>query len=460
MSNQLTATCNGGVTEMCLPASSSTSTSTSTSTSNKRAHIGSLWVEERETREGNSRWYVGGYIGKKRYANFKPDRKAAIEYARTQIDNAEQLGSDFARMTSATRIELLSAWNRARSGNFGLLDAILFYEQNRDKRFAENGEAAIASPVATVTIQKAHREYVDQCNFRKLSVKKLSLVSASVGRLRDDFGDSTKLTAFTGEVLTKWLGSLTNKFTGEPLASGTINTTRKELNAFFSFTVKRDWINENPVAKVERVDQDEMDREIMSIELAESLMEVVATRYPHLAGFYALALFAGIRPSEVERMNWREHVHLDAGTPMVILPASIAKKTKNRRVFLLEYAPNLEAWLRFAKKHARNGNITERNERLQQTDKVTAAKAIYTAAGFKRWPQDVMRHSFVSYHIEAFGDRARSAELAGHDVATQKKHYESKLTPVDDPKAPSELVQPKYAKRFFEIMPVEYCEQL
>ena len=93
--------------------------------------------------------------------------------------------------------------------------------------------------------------------------------------------------------------------------------------------------------------------------------------------------------------------------------------------------PNLVRWLKPIVKGS--GKITGANFRRRSA----AAKA---AAKSTPWPENAMRHSFVSYRLAATGDAAKTALESGHDQAVLFRHYR-------------ELVQPKVAKQYFNIRP-------
>ena len=58
----------------------------------------------------------------------------------------------------------------------------------------------------------------------------------------------------------------------------------------------------------------------------------------------------------------------------------------------------------------------------------------------KEWPDNAMRHSFVSYRLAATQNSPQTALESGHDQAVLFAHYR-------------ELVKPKDAARYWQIMP-------
>jgi hypothetical protein len=69
-----------------------------------------------------------------------------------------------------------------------------------------------------------------------------------------------------------------------------------------------------------------------------------------------------------------------------------------------------------------------------------APSAARNAAGITPWPDNAMRHSFVSYRLSATGNAAQTALESGHDQAVLFKHYR-------------ELVRPLDAARYWQIFP-------
>ena len=78
-------------------------------------------------------------------------------------------------------------------------------------------------------------------------------------------------------------------------------------------------------------------------------------------------------------------------------------------------------------------NPTEASGYVTKQENFTnAIKQLRAAAGYKcngknegapEWPVDVVRHSYGSYHLAKYGNRALLAELMGNSVQIIKKHY-------------------------------------
>jgi integrase len=97
-------------------------------------------------------------------------------------------------------------------------------------------------------------------------------------------------------------------------------------------------------------------------------------------------LFAGVRPAEVQRLEWSA---VDLGSRTISIEGAVAKTRSFRR--LHDLPENLWAWLDAAPK--KEGAVVPANAR-------NAAQALRDArerAKITEWPHDAMRHSFASY---------------------------------------------------------------
>jgi len=139
---------------------------------------------------------------------------------------------------------------------------------------------------------------------------------------------------------------------------------------------------------------------------------------PDLVPFIAIGGFAGIRPLEMQRLEWAD-IHWDRG---VIEVAKHKAKTAARR--LIPIQPNLAEWL--APHRAAGGRICN----TKTSARVTAlAKAI----GLE-WPHDVLRDSFISYRTAVTQNLSQVALEAGNSE-TIIRHSYLELRTTDEGKA-------------------------
>lgn len=209
----------------------------------------------------------------------------------------------------------------------------------------------------------------------------------------------------------------------------TFNNRRGILFTFFKYAFCQDWVAANPLEKVPhlRIAHRRGSAKTLSAEQSEKLMRhVEQIDGGALVPFFALALFAGIRPcvrtGEILKLR-PEHVRLDTG---VILIEPEVSKVRMKRSIAIQ--PNLAAWLRaFPLDRFPIISTNLQHERA----------AIAKSFGLTH---DIMRHTFISMHVAKFRSMGEAALQAGNSETIIRKHY-------------LDLKTKQEAARFFSIRP-------
>ncbi len=237
-----------------------------------------------------------------------------------------------------------------------------------------------------------------------------------------------------GAIMAPDIESFLNDLT---VAPATRNTIRRDLVTLWSFAVKSGWARENEAKKVDSAQVVSSPPPIFTPEQAAALLTASSA---DVLAFHAIGFFAGLRVAEIKRLDWRD-VDLESGFIHISAENS---KTRTRR--LVPILDNLRAWLTPIAKAS--GKIIKPNFAKRQL-------AARNKAGFKPetakqkekgitlllWPENGLRHSFVSYRLTATANPSQTALESGHDQAVMFAHYR-------------ELVKPKEAERYFSIRPV------
>jgi hypothetical protein len=223
------------------------------------------------------------------------------------------------------------------------------------------------------------------------------------------------------------------------------------LNGFFNFCLGRKWVSANPMRQVDRPRVSDADPEKLSTHQAAKILLACDDRI--LPGV-AIALFCGLRQSEVQKLDW-DAVDFEEG--VIKITASLGGKQSGRRVVPLR--PCLKAWLsRLQKKSGRVWPEGEGTRDLWTQARIvagfgpfkpTSAKALELLKDPKTgkprkdlipWPENVLRHSGISYNLATDSNLARVAYESGNSPDVIKKHYNG-------------LATNKEAQAFFAIMP-------
>jgi integrase len=155
-------------------------------------------------------------------------------------------------------------------------------------------------------------------------------------------------------------------------------------------------------------------------------MAFVEQHHPSAVPFFALCLFAGIRPclrtGEILRLK-PEHIKLSEG--VIRIDGEVSKVREPRMVTI---QPNLAAWL-LAYPLAKYPIIPTNLQHIRE-------KAV---AKFNL-SHDVMRHTFISMHVAKYRSIGEAALQAGNSESIIRKHY-------------LDLKSTAEAEQFFSIMP-------
>ena len=142
--------------------------------------------------------------------------------------------------------------------------------------------------------------------------------------------------------------------------------------------------------------------------------------FKDLVLYHAIGLFAGLRPTECQLLRW-EQVHREEKTITVLAATSKIKETRN-----VPIESNLLAWIEAFAPEKPQGLVTPPANLIQRLKKFHAALGYRVAdqnAEATTWPQDVLRHSYGSYWLGRYKQRAVLAEHMGNSLQIIKKHY-------------------------------------
>jgi len=237
-------------------------------------------------------------------------------------------------------------------------------------------------------------------------------------RFGRDFGDRL-IAGITVEELDDWLRNL-------DCAPKTRANFRANIGVLFSYAERRRMIDTNPVLRTSRPKLIDKAPEIFSVDELSALLTAASKIAPDVVPMLTIGAFAGLRESEIKRLDWRD---VDLRRGFIEVKAAKAKTAKRR---IIRIQPNLAQWL--APYGAMGGAIVPINSRKK-------LDAVRKAAGLQRWSKNGLRHSFASYRLAATNDAATVAAELGHSTAQML--YSTYR----------EVVLPEEAGRYWKISP-------
>jgi integrase len=195
------------------------------------------------------------------------------------------------------------------------------------------------------------------------------------------------------------------------------NANMRYLRATFNLGIKRGYLRENPIARLDFQELASAEVEVFTPKQVEKMLNYALEHDLALLPFLVLGLFCGVRPAgELEKLSWAS-VHL-TGKPEVEIPASVSK-TKRRR--FVDLSENAIVWL---EAYRLRGGVMEgpvtpyRSQNLRNH-----RRAAQEAAGIERWIQQGMRHTFCSAWLAKHHDINRLILMAGHSATVTWENY-------------------------------------
>lgn len=311
------------------------------------------------------------------------------------------------------RLELLEAWRRvdevpldsgeladARAALLVLKEAGLLGVVSLEEAVRAGLPAVRREAQMTVSALLAEFRRVRSKGWRERTEKNFRYAE---GRFCAVFGERT-LGSLRAEELSEWLDNIGGE-------GGSRANLRRTLEPAFNYAVRQEVLKVSPWEKVETERREIVGAvDVLTVPEALRLMEVAPE---DCKAAYALLLFAGIRPKELERLTWGM-----VKEGFVHVGATVAKTRQIRNV---EVLPNLAAWLEVYRR-ADSELIVPPNWKRKNQD-------TRRAAGIEH-RQDVTRHSFASYHLALFGDANRTGLQMGHSARSGVlfAHYRAAVT--------------------------------
>ncbi len=311
----------------------------------------------------------------------------AQQYAKQRHAEIVRFGHAAFSLTAQQRSDALRALAILGQHSLNLEDAAKFVARHRSEQREQ------------ITVMELFKRFMASPGRRKAKAivrRQHTIMSINwrVARFQKVFGERVACDIRHDEVHT-WLRSL-----GE-LSPISFNNYRRVLHAMFAFGVAQGYCVSNPIAKISLFVVPDKTPPILSVWQAEQLVKAAAASDDKvgLLGYAVLGLFAGLRRTEIERLDWSA---VKWERKMVTIDGSIAKSGSIRNVSLSD---NAMAWLAGCRE--RTGRVTPANLKVQ-------LRQLWLRAGFQRTGRNELRHSFASYHFDLHQNGPLTAAQLGH----------------------------------------------
>lgn len=334
-------------------------------------------------------WVVGGlYVNgrrKRQYFRTKDEAELYLARIKAQIESEGQAAWS---ISAAERLNAASALIILRPLGANLVDAANYYA------------AHLRATSRSLTFSVLLAKLLTARQGDGVSASHLSDLKYRLNRFASTFGHRLVAEISFGEI-DDWLRSL------EGSLQGRMNY-RKVLHGAFAFAQAHEYCEFNPVTKTARP---KIKRGPPAVLTPMQMRTLMAAAPKEIVPYLAVAGFAGLRNSEVEKLDWS---NVDLKRKRIEVRA--VHKTGHRWV---DIEPNLLAWLEPYMRSS--GPVTPKlairiRKRVAKMTKIP-------------WASNCLRHSYGSAHAVLHGDLVKTSSQMGNTPRVLLEHYRQLITP-------------------------------
>lgn len=407
--------------------------------------------------KNRERWVVYYFDTEKqkRWARRFSTQAEALEFFREKNIYDEKLGVEADRISPNDRRELVEAKMLLSPLRVSLTNAVLTYVKLTNdlqslgislSQAIEEYKSLAKLKERSARLDFAIDKYCYTLLKKELSSEYVTGVERTLARFMGDFGKERIVSLITGREIFQWLINLKKreydesdtltvdgrpmkvfKETQKDLGIYSRNEYRRTLYSFFKFCKMQDWLDVNPVEKVESWRARGRTPQIFTPEEVRNILNATPPK-SEIRAFAAISAFTGIRIAEMKRLTW-DKIKLDDRE--IILDSEITK-TASRRV--VKIPENLAKWLEpYVWELGTKKKVLSSRQDWQ-------IKKLHNIFGKENWIKNGFRHSAATYYLALTKNAYITAEQMGHAVDVLKQHYNG-------------LAREKDAIRYFDIMP-------
>lgn len=372
-------------------------------------------VRERITPKGTVTWQLDlGLVEGRRVQRSYRTEKEAVRAMRAAQEAQQRHGAMASELSGSVMAEIVLAREKLAEAGATISEAVAFYLQH-----ARRMKSAVAVSEMVERFRDARDR--DGCSaryYRQLGVSLKSLVrSMPAERMAHEV---------KREEVEQWLRA-------SCWGPKTRNNYLGDVRACFAWAMREGFCSMNPAEGIAKAKLRDEEIGTLSVRQCEVLLRG-ALKQSEMMGFVVLGLFAGLRPAEIQRLDWSA---VDLRERTVVVAGSQAK-TRRRRV--VDLSENAVAWLSTLKREQQTGPICGRfwDARWRMFRRAMGWAVGTFERGIKEqtvtpvhgaWPHNALRHTYASMHYALHQDEAKLQAQMGHESAAMlHRHYRALKT--------------------------------
>ena len=282
------------------------------------------------------------------------------------------------------------------------------------------------SGVRQISLADALDAYIARLNPSQVAYRRT--IQARVGRAVMELGADRTVSSISPTEAMEWLErAMANE------SETTFNGYLGDLKSFFNWCAKpvRAFCKSNPLASAEKRSVAYKRPEFMSPEETQRWLDILLdaacdTKSKALLWRTALGFFTGARTAEIQRLKWKD-LDLEGRTMFVAEVKGAQHGSPPRFVQLNDSAMD---WLtaRPLERGAPEEDIFPSRDDTRSIS--NTLDRIARKHGLKI-PRNAARHTFVTMHVAAYHDAARTESIVGTSSTMRNGHYQSPVKEAD-----------------------------
>ncbi|HEY5913486.1 MAG TPA: site-specific integrase [Verrucomicrobiae bacterium] len=275
-------------------------------------------------------------------------------------------------------------------------------------------------------------EFLEEKERQKKSARHVQTLDSHLTRFKGSFA-ATNIASVTASELDLFLDNLTAGSPPKPVSARTRDNYANSIVTLFEWAkVKRyapgDFDEHTRITRTHNDEDGPID-----IYTPAELRALLGKADAKLVPFLTIGAFAGLRSSEIMRLDWSD-VRMENGDPCIVVQKGKVKmRGKSRRI--VPMSANLKAWL---KKHAKASgpvwpfSVPYLYEMLRElTPKAQAALRKSDRNAKLEWKSNALRHSCISYRVAQIKNIPQVALESGNSPQMIDSNYRELVTEPD-----------------------------
>ncbi|MDF7825827.1 tyrosine-type recombinase/integrase [Pontiellaceae bacterium B12227] len=336
---------------------------------------------------------LGTKSGKHVRKSFKV-REDAREFAREKRKEVERKGIASLKFSDHQKTDAVEALELLKEYGVNLRNAANYYIKHNKKVDKTNDTASLISQYLALQKTRLERGEIRQRSYKEDLWHLKKFQSDHSGRAIDTIESVD---------IDEWLDKKQFKATSR-------KNHRLYISIFFNWAVENEKVLINPVKKTRKVKNAIHTPKIYKSSEVAEIMKQAETHHKGLVAYLSIAFFAGIRPTEILRLDWTD---IDFEFKVIHVQADHSKTSTARYVHISD---NLATWLQKYKQESGSifsFSLSTLNKWRQDVYKKSKVKSI----------QDGARHTFATYFLALHGIDATIQELGHTNSKMLFKHY-------------------------------------